>query len=31
MLNKFYSHVEQRLKDHSVLGQPVDTTEFDEI
>jgi hypothetical protein len=26
MLNKFYTHVEQRLKDHSVLGLPVDIT-----
>ena len=30
MLNKFYSHVEQKIKDHPILGQPVDFSEFDE-
>ena len=29
MLHKFYSHVESRIRDHSILGQPVDFTHFE--
>ena len=30
MLDKFYSHVEQRLRDHPVLSQPIDLSKYDE-
>ncbi len=30
MLDKFYTHVEQRIKDHPILGQPVDFSKYEE-